>query len=141
MTYLLDTNVISETARVQPDQGVMSWLADVDEDQVFLSVITLAEVRHGVERLASGARRSQLDQWLSYALPARFKGRLLTVDAATADHWGRVVAQGQAQGRPIAAMDAFIAATAVQHRLTLVTRNVSDFEAVGVPIFNPWTDV
>lgn len=118
----------------------MSWLAGVDEEALFLSIISLAELRHGVERLPSGRRRSDLDAWLSDDLPARFAGRLLAADADTAEHWGRIVARAQASGRPIGAMDAFLAATAAQHRLTLATRNAADFASTGVAIFNPWID-
>lgn len=138
MSFLLDTNVISESAKPRPDAGVLSWLATVNEDEVFLSVITLAELRHGVERMPVGARRSALDEWVTDALPARFANRLLPIDPATADQWGRTIARGQAAGRPLSAMDAFIAATAERHRLTLVTRNVSDFEVTGIRLLNPW---
>lgn len=138
MSFLLDTNVISEGARPHPDPAVMEWLGSVDEDRLFLSVISLAELRHGVERLEAGRRTAALDQWLSDELPGRFDGRLLAADVTTADHWGRLVARAQANGRPIGAMDAFLAAAAEQHELTLVTRNVSDFDGIGVRLFNPW---
>src|SRR5438045_1930404 len=115
----------------------MDWLASVDEEQLFLSIISVAELRHGIERLESGRRKSALDLWLTEELAARFEGRMLTLDLRTADHWGRIVARAQAGGRPIGAMDAFFAATAEQHQLTLVT-NVSDFEKIGVRLFNPW---
>lgn len=138
MSFLLDTNVISEGAKPRPDPGVMDWLASIDEDQLFLSIISLAELRHGVERLGPGRRKSALDLWLSQELPDRFDGRLLVVDLTTADHWGRIVARADTAGRPIGAMDAFLAAVAEQHQLTLVTRNISDFEEVGIPLFNPW---
>jgi predicted nucleic acid-binding protein len=140
VSFLLDTNVISEGGRPRPDPGVMAWLASIDEEQLFLSVISLAELRHGVERLEDGRRKSALDLWLAEALPARFDGRLLPVDAETADQWGRIVARAQTAGRPIGAMDAFLAAVARQHQLTLVTRNLSDFEAIGVRLLNPWTE-
>lgn len=138
MSFLLDTNVISEGAKPRPDPAVMDWLASVDEEQLFLSIISLAELRHGVERLGAGRRKSALDLWLSEELPARFDRRLLVVDLTTADRWGRIVARADAAGRPIGAMDAFLAAVAEQHQLTLVTRNTSDFEEVGVRLFNPW---
>lgn len=138
MSFLLDTNVISEGAKPRPNEAVMGWLASVDEDQLFLSVISLAELRHGVERLQAGRRKSALDLWLSEELPARFGGRLLVADLATADHWGRIVARAETAGRPIGAMDAFLAAFAEQHQLTLATRNISDFEQVGVRLFDPW---
>jgi predicted nucleic acid-binding protein len=140
LSFLLDTNVISEGAKPRPDRNVMDWLAWIDEEQLFLSVISLAELRHGIERLKSGRRKSALDQWLSHELPTRFEDRLLALDAVTADHWGRQVSRAQAAGRPIGAMDAFLAATAEQHQLTLVTRNVSDFEKTGIRLFNPWNN-
>ncbi|HJP68444.1 MAG TPA: PIN domain-containing protein [Sphingomicrobium sp.] len=138
MSFLLDTNVISEGAKPRPDPAVRDWLASVDEDQLFLSIISLAELRHGVERLEAGRRKSALDLLLSEDLPARFEGRLLVIDLTTADHWGRIVARADNAGRPIGAMDAFLAAAAEQHRLTLVTPNISDFEETGVRLFNPW---
>lgn len=140
MSFLLDTNVISEGAKPRPDDGVMDWLASVDEEQLYLSVVSLAELRHGIERLDAGRRRSALDLWLTEQLPARFESRLLLIDPETADAWGRIVAAAGASGRPIGAMDAFLAATAEQHQLTLVTRNLSDFEATGIRLFNPWTE-
>lgn len=140
MSFLLDTNVISESARPHPDAGVMDWLQTTDEDTLFLSVISLAELRYGIERLEDGRRKTTLDVWLTEQLCPRFEERLLTVDPVTADEWGRVVAKAQAAGRPIGAMDAFVAAHALQHELVLVTRNTADFRAAGVRLFNPWTD-
>ncbi|HJQ16728.1 MAG TPA: type II toxin-antitoxin system VapC family toxin [Allosphingosinicella sp.] len=140
MSFLLDTNVISEGAKPRPNPGVVDWTACVDEEQLFLSVVSLAELRHGIERLERGRRKAALDFWLTNQLPVRFDTRLLSIDAETANHWGHVVARAQAAGRPVGAMDAFLAATAEQHQLTLVTRNVSDFEATGIRLFNPWTE-
>lgn len=140
MSFLLDTNVISEWVKQRPDPGVIAWVADVDEDRVFLSVVTLAELRYGIARLADGGRRRRLDAWLRDELPLRFEGRLLSVDEAIADRWGEVVARREAAGRPIGVMDAFIAATANVHALTLVTRNESYFEFAVNEIVNPWAD-
>ena len=140
MNFLLDTNVVSEWTKPRPDPGVRSWLADMDEDRIFVSVVTLAELRHGIERLSPGARRDRLDAWLTEEMPQRFEGRLLDVDAETANMWGRVMARGQAAGRPPGAMDAFIAAVVLRHDMTLVTRNVSDFEALGIRYLNPWSN-
>jgi predicted nucleic acid-binding protein len=117
----------------------MGWLASIDEDELFLSVVSLAELRHGVERLDEGQRKTALNTWLSEDLPARFDDRLLAIDGAAADQWGRVVARSQAAGRPIGAMDAFLAALATLHQLTLVTRNIADFEGTGIRLFNPWS--
>jgi predicted nucleic acid-binding protein len=138
LSFLLDTNVISESARPRPDTGVMDWLDRTDEEQLFLSVVSLAELRHGIERLSDGKRKAALDVWLTEQLAPRFEGRLLHVDAETADQWGRVVARGQAAGRPMGAMDAFIAAHARQHDLVLVTRNTTDFADAGVRLLNLW---
>jgi len=140
MNFLLDTNVVSEWAKPRPDTGVVAWLAEADEDRVFISVITLAELRHGIEKLPAGARRDRLATWLSQQVPARFEARVLPVDAETADKWCGVIARGDAGGRPVGTMDAFIAATAEQHNLTLVTRNVSDFDVLGIRLFNPWNN-
>ncbi len=139
MNFLLDTNVVSESTKPRPNAGLMTWLDDVDENSVFLSVITLTELRYGVERLAPGRRRKQLDRWLERELPQRFEGRILPVDAMIADACGRLVARTESLGRPIEARDAFIAATAQVHRLTLVTRNASHFETTIKSIFTPWT--
>lgn len=137
MSFLLDTNVISEWTRPRPNPGMIQWLAEVDEDRVFISVITLAELRHGVERLPAGKHRTRLDEWLREELPVRFEARILPVDEATAHACGVIVAQREAIGRPIQAMDALIAATAKTRRLTVVTRNANDF-APSVDAINPW---
>lgn len=138
MSFLLDTNVISEWTRPHPAAGVIAWLAEVDEDRVFMSVVTLAELRRGVERLDAGKRRNRLDVWLREELPLRFEGRILAVDEGVADVWGRVVTRCENAGRPIHAMDALIAATARVHALTVVTRNTGDFEIAVDSVMNPW---
>ena len=140
MNFLLDTNVVSEWTKPHPDVGVVAWLAEADEDRVFVSVITLAELRHGVERMPVGARRRRLDIWLTEQVPLRFEARMLPIDAATANSWGRIMARGQARGRPLGTMDAFIAATAEQYDLTLVTRNLSDFDGLGIRLLSPWSN-
>ncbi len=138
MSYLLDTNVVSEWTKARPNPGVIEWLSQVDEDDVFLSVVTFAELRHGIERLPSGRHRRQLDEWLRGELALRFEGRIVLIDGATADEWGRLVARQEARGRPIAAMDGLIAATARVHALTLVTRNATDFQVSVKAVLNPW---
>jgi len=139
MSFLLDTNVVSEWTKPQPNAGVAQWLDEVEEDAVFLSVVTFAELRHGIERLAPGARRKQLDTWLRSELPLRFEGRIAPVDGAVADEWGRMVARCETRGKSIAAMDALIASTAEVHDFTLVTRNVSDFKFALKSVLNPWS--
>jgi hypothetical protein len=138
VNFLLDTNVVSEWVKPYPNPGVISWLASVDEDRVFLSVITLAELRYGIERMAPGSRRKRLAEWLEDELPMRFEERILSIDAATADACGQLVAKSEGAGRRLEAMDALLAATAAVHQLTMVTRNVQDFKSVIANLFNPW---
>ena len=138
MSFLLDTNVVSEWTKPRPNPGVVEWLGQVDEDEVFLSVVTFAELRHGIARLPVSTRRRQLDEWLRNELPVRFEARIIGVDGAIADEWGRLVARREGRGRPIQAMDALIAATAQVHGLTLVTRNTVDFHPSVKSILNPW---
>ena len=138
MSFLLDTNVVSEWVKPQPNPGVVAWLAEADEDRVFISVVTLAEVRYGIERMPAGNRRKRLDDWLSNELQVRFEGRVLPIDNATADAWGKLMARRQATGRPMSTADGFIAATVEVHSFTLVTRNLADFEPTLKEIINPW---
>ena len=140
MNFLLDTSVVSEWVKPRPDAGVADWLAQADEDRIFISAVTLAEIRYGIERMPAGIRRDRLEAWLTDDLPQRFDARVLPVDTGVGDRWGRVMARGQAAGRPVAVMDAFIAATAERHDLVLATRNVSDFEVLGIRLVNPWRD-
>lgn len=137
MSFLLDTNAVSEWVKPRPNPGLIGWMDSADEDRVFLSVISLAEVRYGIERMSGGARRNRLERWLRDELPLRFEGRVLPIDSRVAEAWGRTVSRSEALGRPMDAMDAFLAATAEVHRLTLVTRNVSDFPTLK-SVVNPW---
>ena len=139
MSFLLDTNVVSEWTKPRPNPGLVAWLARVDENEVFLSVVTFAELRRGIERLPGGARRRRLDEWLRGELPLQFESRIVGIDGAIADEWGRLVARREARGRAIQAMDALIAATAQVHGLTLVTRNTADFDESVESLLNPWT--
>jgi toxin FitB len=138
VSFLLDTNVVSEWVRPQPDRNVISWLAEVDEDRVFISVISFAEIRRGVELLPAGRRRERLAAWLAEELPARFEERILDIDPQVAETWGVVMARGQKVGLTLGSMDAFVAATAEAHNLTLATRNVKNFHRLGISLFDPW---
>jgi toxin FitB len=138
MNFLLDTNAISEWVKPQPDPGIAAWLDEVDEDRTYLSVITLGELRKGVDRLPGGRRRDRLDQWLISELPERFGDRALAVDAAIADQWGRLLARAEKTGTPAGGVDALIAATATVHSLQIVTRNVRHFRHMGVSVISPW---
>ncbi|MFG6414413.1 type II toxin-antitoxin system VapC family toxin [Roseateles sp. DC23W] len=136
MSYLLDTNVLSELRRRQPDARVAAWFAKRPPGTLYLSVLTLGELRKGVEVLEDASRRLVLLDWLETELPAYFTGRVLNVDAAVADRWGRIVAQA---GRPLPAIDSLLAATALQHGLILVTRNVRAVQGLsGLSVLNPW---
>ena len=135
MSYLIDTNVVSEAARTRPNARVLRWLTAVPDSALHLSVLTLGELRNGVEKLQDEPRRERLRVWLEEEVPAWFEDRLLPVDASVADRWGRLVAQA---GRPVPAIDSLLAATALVHGLRLVTRNVEDFAFAGLELLNPW---
>ena len=136
--FLLDTSIISELVKPKPDDKLVRWIEETDESVLFLSVLTLGEIRNGVQRLRSGLRRGRLESWLQADLPSRFHGRLLPVDARIADRWGMLSAIAAAKGKPLPVIDGLLAATALHHHLTLVTRNVSDVAGTGVPTLNPW---
>jgi toxin FitB len=138
VTFLLDANVVSEPFKPRPDSGVLTWLADTDEDRMYISVVSLAEIRRGIELLELGNRRGRLESWLVEELPLRFERRVLAVGAEIADVWGVFMALARRNGVGLGAMDAFLAATASTHGLTLVTRNTSDFARLGIGLLNPW---
>jgi predicted nucleic acid-binding protein len=139
--FLLDTNVISELTKPQPEPRVTEWLESIDESQLFLSVLTLGEIRKGLRTMTSGQRRTRLEMWLTTELTARFAGRLLAIDAGIADRWGQLAGDAQRQGAPAPVIDGLLAATAMHHQQTLVTRNVHDFMVRNnIQIFNPWDE-
>lgn len=133
----MDTNVLSELRRKAPDGAVLNWFAQRPATTLFLSTLTLGEIRKGIESLADQERRMALGDWLETELPRFFSGRILPVDAKVADRWGRLLA---AAGRPLPAIDSLLAATALQHDLVLVTRNERDFSGIGLSVVNPWRD-
>lgn len=135
MSYLLDTNVVSEPARPKPSPRVLAWLESVPSDALFVSVLTLGEIRKGVEQLAEPKRRERLRLWLETDLAQWFGPRVLPIDAAVADRWGRMLA---AVGRPMPSIDSLLAATAVTHGLRLATRNDADFTYPDLEVVNPW---
>lgn len=139
MNYLLDTNVLSEVQRPKPDANVLAWLDQVDEDRTYLSVISVGEIARGVAQLDEGKRKAALQQWLDFDLPARFGNRLLPVDRETASIWGQLMAEAKRAGRGLPVMDGWIAASAVRHGLTLVTRNTRDFAGVDIELLDPWS--
>jgi predicted nucleic acid-binding protein len=138
VSYLLDTNVLSEFQRPRPDDNVLSWLEAVDEDGVYISVVSLGELRRGVALLAPGRRGTELDAWLREHLRPRFEGRILDITPSVAEAWGELMAQSKRIGVGLHVVDAFLAASAQVHSLNLVTRNIKDFEAFDLEITNPW---
>lgn len=135
MSYLLDTNVLSELRRKTPDAAVLEWFARRPASTLYLSVLTFGELRKGIEGVLDAKRRMALTDWLEIDLAAFFAGRILPVDAQVADRWGRLLS---AAGRPLPAIDSLLAASAAQHGLSMVTRNSRDFADLGLDVINPW---
>ncbi len=136
--FLLDTNCVSELVRVKPEPRVMEWMEAADEALLYLSVLTLGEIRKGLAGLAQSKRRTHLETWLEVELQTRFSGRILAIDATVADRWGLLAAQAKARGQSLPIIDGLLAATALHHNLTVVSRNVSDFRNAQVQALNPW---
>lgn len=135
MSYLIDTNILSELRRKSANPGVVDWFSQRPASTLYLSVLTMGEIRKGIESDGDPLRRQTLLDWLETDLPAFFMGRILPIDTAVADRWGRLVATA---GRPLPAIDSLLAATALEHDLVLITRNVKDFAGLPVELFNPW---
>lgn len=136
--FLLDTNCISELVRSKPEPLVLEWIKTANESLLYLSVLTIGEIRKGVAALPQSRRRTQLESWLELDLQARFSERILSIDTQIADRWGLLAAEARRKGRALSAIDGLLAATALHHNLTIVSRNVSDFAGTQVLILNPW---
>jgi predicted nucleic acid-binding protein len=136
--FLLDTNVISELVRPRPEPKVTAWIDATDESLLYLSVLTMGEIRRGIASLRDPSRRVGLEAWLDSDLVIRFAHRILPIDHPVADRWGRITAQVAAAKSSLPVINGLLAATAIHHNLTLVTRNTKDVAAAGVPVFNPW---
>jgi len=138
MKYLLDTCVISELVSKKPNSKVVEFVDTLDNDDVYLSVITIGEITQGIEKLPKSKRKQELHNWLQEDLLVRFSGRIIPIDNDVMTEWGSLAARLELVGTLIPAIDSLIAATALTYTLALVTRNVSDFEGSGVEILNPW---
>ncbi len=138
MNYLLDTCVLSEFTRRQPEPRVVDWLNSIDEEKLFISVITIGEIQRGIERLPDSHRKTELLVWMNTGLLPRFSGRLVPIDPPTMFLWGSLVARLETAGHPVGVMDTLILASALQNNLIIATRNVTDFLPGGVQVINPW---
>jgi predicted nucleic acid-binding protein len=135
MSYLIDTNVLSELRKKQVNQQVLQWANNTPLELMYVSVLSLGEIRKGVELLTEVQRKEMLKIWLEHTLPQQFKARILKIDAAVASKWGLLQAEMK---RPLPMMDSLLAATALHYNLSLVTRNVADFNYPRLTIINPW---
>jgi predicted nucleic acid-binding protein len=138
--FLLDTNIPSELVRSQADPRIRRWFSAQPEQSLFLSAVSIGEVRRGFTLLPPSKRRTELEHWFHHDLVPRFGRRILPVTHAIADRWGILGAERQLAGTPIGTADGLIAATAIEHNLVLVTRNVRDFANLGITLLNPWTE-
>jgi predicted nucleic acid-binding protein len=136
--FLLDTNCVSEMVRVKPEPRVLEWMEAADEEMLYLSVLTLGEIRKGIAGISQGKRRARLEAWLAVELQGRFAGRTLPVDAGVADRWGWLAAEARRKGKALAVVDGLLAATALHYNLTVVSRNAGDFAIAQVAVLNPW---
>ena len=136
--FLLDTNVPSEQTRPRPDSRLTFWLSAQPETSLFLSVVTVGELRQGIVLKPEGRRRSEIEHWFEAYLLPKFSGRVLPVTESIADRWGRLNAARRLAGTPLETVDGLIAATALEHDLTLITRNIKHFASLGLSILNPW---
>ncbi|AMJ58972.1 type II toxin-antitoxin system VapC family toxin [Bosea sp. PAMC 26642] len=140
MTFLLDTNVVSEPQKPRPAAAVERFFRETPERNLYVSVVTTAELYRGLALMTPGHRHFALSRWITEALPRRFGGRLLPVTVSIAARWGDIMAHSHRTGLNMSIMDGFLAATAAEHDLTLATRNVRHFADLGVPVFNPWDE-
>ena len=139
MNYLLDTCVISELVKKRPNRRVAKWVRDQDEENLFLSVITIGEIQKGIFKLPDAEKRKeQLQKWLHSELRERFVGRILDITLETAFVWGQVLGEGEKRGIILPAIDSLIAAQGISRQMTVVTRNTADMEPSGALLFNPW---
>lgn len=135
MTYLLDTNVLSETWKTNPDKNVIDWLRAIPSEKLYISVLVIGEIRRDIELLPVGAKRKRLLSWLEEELPQQFNDNIVPIDLAVAERWGFLTATIK---RTLPAIDGLLAATALTHNMKIVTRNEKDFHITGLEVINPF---
>ncbi len=138
MNFLLDTCVISELIKRKPSEKVTNWFSRKDEENLFISVLTLGEIRKGIEKLRESKRKEALYNWLTNNLKERFWNRIIDIDMQVAMTWGKIQGISERVGQPMPAIDSLIAATGIAYNLTVITRNISDMNASGAMLLNPW---
>ncbi|MDO9041784.1 MAG: type II toxin-antitoxin system VapC family toxin [Desulfocapsaceae bacterium] len=138
MNYLLDTCVISELIKKNPNTKVVQWIAKAEEASLYISVLTIGEIHKGIEKLPDSKKKEKMHDWVRYELEERFKERILNYDIQTAIIWGRIQAQSELSGKSMPAIDGLIAAAGISYGLAVVTRNTTDMEISGVTLINPW---
>lgn len=140
MKFLLDTCVITEFTQKKPSTYLVDWLSAKEEDDLYLSVLTIGELQQGISKLSNSKKKLSLQRWLDHDVSRRFDGRILSIDTAIIDRWGRLRGTAMRKDRTFPVIDSLLAATALTHGLTIVTRNVDDLVDSGVTIRNPWED-
>ena len=138
MRYILDTNIVSELINKLPNQKVTAWVKDIDRKNLYLSVITIGEIRKGVEKLPKSSRRKNIQDWFEKELLIGFEERILPLDLSVILLWGELVGELEKKGRKLPTLDSLIAATTKYHNYTLVTRNIKDFDGIDIMLFNPF---
>jgi len=138
LNYLFDTNVLSELTAKNPDASVVAWVENIDQENIFLSVVAIGELKKGIEKLPGSKKKKDLISWLENDLLVRFGERIIPLDLPVMLVWGTMVAELEKAGTPLPAIDTLLAASLSQRGLTLVTRNTKDFEPAGIPLINPW---
>ena len=138
MNYLLDTCVISELIKKSPSLKVVQWVSQVEEANLFISVLTIGEIHKGIEKLPKSKKKDKQHKWVNGDFQERFNKRIINFDLQTATVWGQIQAHSEQLGKALPAIDGQIAATGISYGLTVVTRNAADMEVSGVALLNPW---
>ncbi len=138
MKFLLDTCIISELSKPNPDARVAQWITSQHETDFCLSVLTIGEIQKGITKLTDSKKKLSLQEWLDQELKARFENRILAISGRVAQKWGEIQGDSERQGKKMPVIDSFIAVTGLVHNITVVTRNIDDMIQSGVALFNPW---